>query len=148
MHKTPASSQSQHFTDGPNKAVVIYDGVCYLCNQSVQFIIKRDKYDSFLFSPLQSEYAQTLMQHYDVEHLVQDTFILVKDQKLYLQSDAALEISRSFSGAWRLLRVFKWVPKAIRDVGYRLIARNRYRLFGKADSCLLPSEAIKSKFIL
>lgn len=135
-------------SDNNNKAIMIYDGVCYLCNSSVNFIIKRDTRNRFLFTPLQSDYAQALMIKYGLEHLVDDTFILIKDERCFFQSDAALEISKEFSGLWRLLRVFKVVPKPFRDFFYGLIARNRYRLFGKADSCKIPSAEVKAKFKL
>jgi predicted DCC family thiol-disulfide oxidoreductase YuxK len=131
-----------------NKPIVIYDGVCYLCQSSVNFIIARDTTNQFLFSPLQCDFAQSLMAKHDVSDLVQDTFILIKDDKCYMRSDAALEISRSFSGGYRWLRIFKIVPSALRDACYRLIARHRYKIFGKAEECLMPNDDIKSKFIL
>lgn len=134
--------------DQQNQSIIIFDGVCYLCDASINFILHRDSHQVFLFSPLQSDYAQALMERHQVAHLVNDTFILIKDDKCYFQSDAALEISREFSGGWRLLRIFKIIPRPIRNVFYRLIAKHRYWLFGKADACIMPSGDVKSQFRL
>lgn len=130
------------------KAVMVYDGVCYLCNTAVNFIIRRDTQNKFLFTPMQSKYAKVLMAQYGVEHLADDTFILIKDGRCFFQSDAALEISKDFSGMWRAFRGFKVLPKPIRDFFYRLIAKNRYQLFGKADACMMPCADVKAKFKL
>jgi predicted DCC family thiol-disulfide oxidoreductase YuxK len=135
-------------TEQASQNIIIFDGVCYLCDASIRFIVRRDTHQVFEFSPLQSDFAQSLMLSHDVSHLVNDTFILVKNGKCYFQSDAALEISREFVGPWRLFRVFKIVPRPIRDFVYRVVAKHRYQLFGKAEACILPPSNIKSRFRL
>lgn len=131
-----------------NKPVVIYDGVCYLCQSSIHFIIAHASHQQFMFTPLQSDFAQSLMAKYGINHLAQDTFILIKDEKYYTQSDAALEVSKSFAGWARVLRGFQYLPKTFRDKCYQIIARNRYKIFGKAEQCLMPSKEINARFIL
>jgi predicted DCC family thiol-disulfide oxidoreductase YuxK len=131
-----------------NKPVIIYDGICYLCQSSINFIIAHDSEQQFMFTPLQSDFAQSLMAKYGLTHLVQDTFILIKDEQYYTQSDAALEVSKSFKDWAKVLRGFQYLPKAFRDKCYQLIAGNRYKMFGKAEQCLMPSKELSARFIL
>ena len=127
--------------------VIIFDGVCNFCNGSVNFIIKRDKEAYFYFTPMQSDIAQSLMKEYGLDTLDADTFILIKDKKSYIRTEAALEVCRSLEGYWYLFGVFKVLPLGFRDFFYKLFARNRYRLFGKQEACMLPSKEISGRFL-
>ena len=130
-----------------NRYIVIFDGICNFCNGSVNFIIKRDPKGVFSFAPMQSEIAQELMQKHKIEKEELDTFLLFKNGSVYDRSDAALEITRNLTGFWHLFQIFKILPKAIRDGLYNLFARNRYALFGKRDSCMIPAPEIRKRFI-
>jgi predicted DCC family thiol-disulfide oxidoreductase YuxK len=132
----------------PDKAIIFFDGVCNLCNGFVNFIIPRDQKNRFQFSSLQSAKAQSILHdhHY---YFIDDisTVILLEDGKLFTQSTAVLKIARKMSGLWPLFYAFIIIPKPIRDFFYKRIANNRYRLFGKRDSCRMPSPELKSKFL-
>jgi len=127
--------------------VIIFDGVCKFCNNSVNFIIKRDHHNVFLFAPMQSEAAQDLIAKYNVKDVGFDTFLLIKNNKCFYRTDAVLEITKDLSGYWYLFRVFKLLPRSFRDYFYRLLARNRYDIFGKTDKCMVPTPDIKNKFL-
>lgn len=129
------------------KNVIIFDGVCKLCNNSVNFIIKRDHNNVFLFTAMQSEAAQDLIAKYNVKSVGFDTFLLIKNNECFYRTDAALEITKDLSGCWSLFRVFKLLPRSFRDYFYRLLARNRYRIFGKTDRCMVPTPDVISKFL-
>jgi predicted DCC family thiol-disulfide oxidoreductase YuxK len=127
--------------------IIIFDGLCNFCNNSVNFIIKRDRENVFLFTPMQSKSAQDLIAKYQVENVGFDTFLLIKNDKCYYRTDAALEITRNLSSFWFLFRAFKVLPRSFRDYFYRLFARNRYSIFGKMDFCMIPTPEVKSKFL-
>ena len=127
--------------------IIIFDGVCNFCNSSVNFIIKRDHKNVFVFTPMQSKPAQDLIAKYQVENVGFDTFLLIKNNECYYRTDAALEITKDLSGLWFLFRVFKLCPRPIRDYFYRLLARNRYSIFGKTDACMIPTAEVESKFL-
>lgn len=127
--------------------IVLYDGVCHFCNGSVQFIIKRDPEEKFVFAPIQSELAKQLMQEHCAQYPELDSLVLIKHGRCYLWSDAALEITRDLTGFWYLFWLFKVVPRVIRDYGYRCFARHRYRLFGRRESCLVPDARLKRRFL-
>ena len=127
--------------------IVIFDGICNFCNGAVNFIIKRDPNARFAFTPMQSPLAKELMAQYKIDNVGIDTFVLIKDGQCLVFSSAALEISKGLSGFWYLFNIFKIIPSPIRDAVYKLFARNRYRLFGKANTCMVPSREVKSRFI-
>lgn len=129
-----------------NKAVILFDGVCNLCNGFVNFIIKRDRKNYFLFASLQSEAADALLKEYEVKETLK-TIILIENKKIYKRSTAALRICRHLSGGWPLLYGFIIVPPFIRNAVYNLVAKYRYRWFGKKDQCMVPTPALKSKFL-
>jgi predicted DCC family thiol-disulfide oxidoreductase YuxK len=131
----------------PDKSIIFFDGVCNLCNGFVNFIIPRDQKNRFQFSSLQSAKAQIILKdyHYFIDDI--STVILLEDGQLFTQSTAVLKIVRKMSGLWPLLYAFIIIPKPIRDFLYKRIANNRYRLFGKRDSCRMPSPELKSKFL-
>ena len=130
-----------------NKHVIIFDGVCNFCNSSVNFIINHDHKNVFIFAPLQSPTAEKLIAEYDVKDVGFDTFLLIKNGECYFRTNAALEITKDFNGFWRFLNIFRVIPRPIRDYFYRLFARNRYAIFGRTDSCMIPTSELKSKFL-
>ncbi len=126
--------------------ILLFDGECNLCNGIVQFVIKRDPNAKYQFAALQSETGQKLLKEYNFPNQF-DSFIMIEDGKAYQKSSAALRVVRHLNGGWRLFTVFKIIPTPIRDVIYNFIARNRYKWFGKRDSCMIPTPDIKSRFL-
>ncbi|MGB1121812.1 MAG: thiol-disulfide oxidoreductase DCC family protein [Saprospiraceae bacterium] len=124
--------------------IILFDGVCNLCNGAVQFIIERDKKRQFRFASLQSDFGQQYQQQVGA---AVDSILLVKNDKIYQKSSAALRIARHLDGLWPLLFLFIIVPPFIRNSIYDWIARNRYRWFGKQDSCWLPTPDLKALFL-
>lgn len=134
-------------TPDPDQAVVLFDGVCNLCNASVNFIIDRDPPGYFRFASLQSAAAQKLLQRYGQPANNLKSMVLIEGQNYYTQSTAALRIARRLSGGWSLLYLFIVIPPFIRDRIYNWIACNRYRWFGRRDSCRLPSPELQERFL-
>jgi len=130
-----------------SRHIIIFDGVCNFCNGAINFIIKRDPGCKFAFTPMQSELALQMMEEHGVSNVGFDTFLLVKDGRSYVFTDAALEIAKDLSGFWRLLTVLRIIPRFVRDWFYRLFARNRYAVFGRTDICMVPTEELKSRFV-
>lgn len=130
-----------------NKNIIIFDGICNFCNKSVNFIIKRDTKVHFLFTPIQSDVAKEIMHKYDLNSKDIDSIILIKDDRYFTKSDAILEILKDLSGYWFLFRIFKIVPKIMRDYLYNFISKNRYKFFGKKNSCMLPTKDLKKRFL-
>lgn len=130
------------------ESVVLFDGECNLCDGSVQFILKRDRRKQFRFAPLQSAAAVRLAPEDAVTgDDAPKSIILVENGKIYRESSAALRIARQLDGLWSLLAVFLIVPPFIRNIVYRWIARNRYRWFGKKESCLFPTGELRERFL-
>jgi predicted DCC family thiol-disulfide oxidoreductase YuxK len=132
--------------------VVLYDGVCGLCNRLVQFILKRDTTDRFRFASLQSDFAQQLMTRHGVDPHDLDTVYVVKDhglsnERLLARSDAILFMLSQLGSIWKLSSVGRVLPRALRDAVYKIVARNRYRVFGKHESCMLPEPKHRAKFL-
>lgn len=132
-------------TQLPDK-IVLFDGVCNFCESSVQFILRHDKTGSLRFASLQSEIGQQLLTAYGISHELQSV-VFVESGKAYTKSAAAFRIARYFGGWWKLLLVFSILPAFITDFGYDIIAKNRYRWFGKKDACMIPSADIRSRFL-
>ncbi|MCJ8297391.1 MAG: thiol-disulfide oxidoreductase DCC family protein [Pseudomonadales bacterium] len=130
-----------------NQQIIIFDGICNFCNGSVNFIIKRDHQNVFVFTPMQSKAAEELLERHQFEDFGFDTFVLIKDDVCYYRTDAALEIIKDLSGYWYLLKIFKLLPRSFRDFFYKLLARHRYQLFGKKPQCMIPTPEVKSKFL-
>jgi len=130
-----------------NSPVVLFDGVCNLCSSSVIFIIKRDRASKIKFASLQSEFGQEQMRRFNLPASLLNSVLLIKEGKLYQQSNAALEITRMLDGVWPLLFIFKIVPRFLRDIIYDWIAKNRYRWFGKKEECMIPTPEMKARFI-
>jgi predicted DCC family thiol-disulfide oxidoreductase YuxK len=127
--------------------LVLFDGVCNLCNGSVQFILRHDPAARFRFASLQSPVGQELQARFGMDPGRLDSVILVEGDRWYKESDAALRIARGMSGAWKALAAFRVIPRPIRDAAYRLIARNRYRWFGKQETCWLPTPELRGRFL-
>jgi predicted DCC family thiol-disulfide oxidoreductase YuxK len=136
----------------PFTTLVLYDGVCGLCNGLNQFLLKRDAHDRFRFASLQSDFAASLLKRYEVNNLDLDTVYVVANygqpsQRLLARSDAILHVIRQLGGVWGVLSAGTVLPKAFRDGLYKMVARNRYRIFGKYDVCMMPEERHRKKFL-
>jgi predicted DCC family thiol-disulfide oxidoreductase YuxK len=129
-----------------SKQVILFDGVCNLCNQSVQFIIQKDPSGKFTFAALQSSFGKQLLENYQLPPRTYSV-ILIKNSKVYQRSSAALEIAKQLTGLWPLLYGLIIVPPFIRNAVYDWIARNRYRWFGRKDECMIPTPELKSRFL-
>lgn len=130
-----------------DKNIIIFDGICNFCNDSVNFIIRHDPKKKFMFVPMQSKEAIRLIEKYQVQYVGSDTILLIKNEQPYIRTDAALEITKDLSGYWYLFNLMKILPRSFRDFFYNLFARNRYYLFGKRDACMIPSNDVRSRFI-
>ncbi|WP_313891993.1 DCC1-like thiol-disulfide oxidoreductase family protein [Psychrobacillus sp.] len=127
-------------------AIVFFDGECNFCDASVQFIIARDPNGYFQFVALQSEIGLELKMKYRISEEL-DSFLVMENDIVYDSSDAALLVCKHLNGMWKGFYLFKFLPKSLRDSVYKLIARNRYRWFGKKDSCTIPSPDIRNRFL-
>lgn len=129
-----------------NHPVILFDGVCNLCNSAVQFIIKNDPEHRFRFASLQSSFGQQLLQQYGLNTTSFSSFILLDKGKIYTKSTAALRVAQRLQSVWKVLYAFMIVPSFLRDGVYTLIANNRYKWFGKKEACWLPSPKLKQLF--
>jgi predicted DCC family thiol-disulfide oxidoreductase YuxK len=131
-----------------DKKIVLFDGVCNLCDTAVQFIIKHDKKDVFRFVSLQSTTAKEILKYIDVDPTKTDSIILYEPGKAYYyKAEAALNIASELEGAISLLTVFKLLPNSFTNIIYDYIAKNRYRWFGKKENCMIPTPELRSKFL-
>ncbi|HMU46750.1 MAG TPA: thiol-disulfide oxidoreductase DCC family protein [Chitinophagaceae bacterium] len=129
------------------KPLVLFDGVCNFCNYWVNFAIKRDKKGKLMFSPLQGKTAKEKLTHFNFNQKTLSSVILVDKGKIFTQSSAAIRICRYLDGGWKLLYGLIVIPKFIRDFFYNIIARNRYKWFGKKEECMVPSPELKERFL-
>ncbi len=129
------------------KPVLLFDGVCNLCNGVVQFVIKRDPDAKFSFTSLQSNMGQRLLQKFQLPTSDFESFVLVEGDRYYRKSTAALRLFNKLGGGWRLLYAFMIVPVPIRDFFYNLVANNRYKIFGRTDECWIPTPELKARFL-
>jgi predicted DCC family thiol-disulfide oxidoreductase YuxK len=130
------------------KDLILFDGVCNLCNGAVQFIIKRDRKKKFQFASLQSAIGKEKLREYGLSEEMLDSIVLVRGNGTYkVKSSAALTITKELTGLWPLMYAFIFIPKPIRDYAYNIVATNRYRLFGRRDQCMMPSSDIKDRFL-
>lgn len=127
--------------------IILFDGVCNLCNSSVNFIIDHDKGNIFKFASLQSDAGQMLLNKFKLDTKDFDTIVLIENDNCYMRSGAVLRIVKSFPGIWKLLYLFIIVPSPLRDFLYDILADNRYKWFGKKDSCRVPTPELKEKFL-
>jgi predicted DCC family thiol-disulfide oxidoreductase YuxK len=127
--------------------IILFDGICNLCNRSVQFVLNHDKQKIFHFASLQSNAGQRLLKEYNLSETVFNSFVLIQNGKTYLKSTAALMVAKQLGGAIKLLYAFIIVPAFIRNAIYNVIAKNRYKWFGKQESCMMPTAALQSRFL-
>ncbi|MCG2419088.1 thiol-disulfide oxidoreductase DCC family protein [Aequorivita sp. F47161] len=127
--------------------IILFDGVCNLCNGAVNFVIERDKKNIFKFAALQSDIGRELTSKLNIDTSKIDSIILIDGEKHYIKSSAALHITKHLTGGYPLLYGFMIFPKFIRNAVYEYIARNRYKWFGKRESCMIATEKLKSKFL-
>ena len=133
--------------DTSGKIVILFDGVCNLCNGAVQFIIKKDKTSKFLFASLQSDFGQSHLQKFGLDPSKLHSIIALDNGKFYERSDAALKIASGLAQPWPMLGVFRIIPRFFRDWIYDLISKNRYKMFGKRESCMIPTPELKGRFV-
>jgi predicted DCC family thiol-disulfide oxidoreductase YuxK len=141
-----ADSQAKPFAFLPHP-VVLYDGVCGLCTSSVRFVLENDRRRVFRFATIQSDFGQRVYRHFGLDPESPETFVVLSDQRVFIRSDAALEIVRRLGRSWRLLLIVRLIPRPIRDFVYRVVARHRYQWFGRYESCPVPDESIRKLFL-
>lgn len=133
-------------SDNNDKQVILFDGVCNLCNGVVQCVIKRDKKDIFRFASLQSEYGQQFLEENKLDRRDFHSFFLFANGKIYSKSTAALKVAGQLSAGWWLLSALLIIPPFIRDGVYNLVSKNRYRWFGRKEACWIPTKELQIKF--
>lgn len=135
-------------SDLPNDtSIILFDGVCNFCNSSVNKIIRHDKKNRFKFAPLQSEIGKKLLEKHSIDSSKIDSIILIENDSAFIKSTAILKISKHLSGLYPLAYGFIIIPAFIRNIVYDFIARNRYKWWGKKESCMIPTQEVKEKFI-
>lgn len=131
-----------------NISIVLFDGICNFCNSSVNRIIRHDKKNKFRFAALQSETGKKLAEQYGIDAKKTDSIILIENKKAYTKSAAILRIAKSLDKLYPLLYGMSIIPAFIRNAVYDLIAKKRYKWFGKKETCMIPTEEVKEKFIM
>ena len=130
------------------KNIILFDGICNLCNSSINFIIKHDHKDRFRFASLQSDIGKKLLAERGIDQHTIDSIILIAPQKAYyIKSTAVLQIAKQLSGIYPILSIFLILPEFIRNTIYDMIAKNRYKWFGRKDQCMIPTPKLRSLFI-
>jgi predicted DCC family thiol-disulfide oxidoreductase YuxK len=127
--------------------IILFDGVCNLCAWAVRFIIKRDPHGVFRFVSLQSDMGRQLLAAHGIDPSRTDSFVLIEDGVAYTESTAALRVARRLHSAWPLCYAGIVLPRVLRDPLYRFIARNRYRWFGKQETCMIPTPELRARFL-
>lgn len=136
------------FSNLPNdKKIILFDGVCNFCNFWVNYVIEKDKNDLFRFASLQSELGKSVLRQLNLSENILDTFVLLDEKKYFLRSTAALKVVKDIKSWLKVLYPLIILPGFLRDWVYNLVAKNRYKIFGKSEFCRIPSEEEKSKFI-
>ena len=131
-----------------NKKIILFDGVCNLCESVVQFVIKHDKKDIFRFVSLQSELGVAIIKYMGFDKLKIDSVMLYEpDRTLYYKAEAVFKIAKYLGGQFKFLTIFALIPNGISNLFYDYIARNRYKWFGKKEICMIPTAALQSKFL-
>ena len=126
--------------------IIFFDGVCGLCNGFIDFIMKVDKKDLFSFSPLQSDFAAKMLPPEKVQNL--DSVVVIIDGQIHTKSKAVLEVLNTLGGRWKLISILGVLPKGLLNIGYDLVASNRYKIFGKKETCRIPTPEERERFIL
>ncbi len=130
-----------------NSKIILFDGVCNLCNSFVQRVIRNDKKNIFKFSSLQSDFGQNFLNNNQLDSKEFKSIILIDGNKYYTKSTAAIKIGKELTGIYRISAIFIIFPKFIRDFVYDIVSKNRYKWFGKQNECWLPDEGLKNKFL-
>ncbi len=131
-----------------DKKIVLFDGICNLCDASVQYVIKKDKKDCFRFVSIQSEIGQNILNHLGIDTSKIDSIVLYEPGRAYYtKASAVIQIAKTLGGISGLIQVFELFPKTLNNSIYDYIARNRYKWYGKKDSCMLPSKELMDKFL-
>ena len=131
-----------------DKKIILFDGVCNLCNSAVQYVIKHDKNDIFRFVALQSVLGEKIARHIGVDTSKTDSMVLYEPKvAYYTKAQAALTIANELGGWVSLLSVFSIFPNALQNLGYDFVAKNRYKWYGKKESCMMPTPELKAKFL-
>ena len=130
-----------------DQPIILFDGVCNLCNRAVQFIIKHDKKNIFRFASLQSETGQKLLSEYNLPLNEFNSFILIENGKAYSRSTGALHVVKKLNGMLPWLYTFIIIPKTLRNSIYNWVGRNRYKWFGKKEECMIPTPELKARFL-
>jgi len=128
--------------------ILIFDGVCHLCSRVVKFILAHEAQPTLRFAPVQSTTGARMMREFGLSPEDAETFVLVVEGQAYVRSEAAIRVARHLKYPWRLLAVIRVLPPSLRNWGYDRVARNRYRWFGKSDSCMVPTANVRARFIL
>lgn len=131
----------------PVGPILLFDGACNFCNGVVKFILRYDRAGRFRFASLQSVAGRALLDQHGLRGLPLSTSVLIQDRRAYLNSDGVLRTARLLGGVFTLLVPFLFLPRPLRDSAYQLFARNRYRLFGQADQCLVPTPELRERFL-
>ncbi len=134
-------------TDNKTKFFILFDGVCNLCNGSVRFIIHRDAQQRFRFASLQSDAGLRLLHQYGLTNKNIDSIVLITNSAAHIKSDAVLHIADRLPFPWPLLKMFRFFPLSFRDAVYDFIAQNRYRWFGKKETCMMPAPDTRNRFL-
>ncbi len=129
------------------QSIILFDGVCNLCNSAVQFIIKRDKKNYFSFASLQSLQGQRILSRHNLSSNDLNSFILIENGRPYTRSTGALRVAKKLNRLWPLLYGFIFIPNFIRDGVYKLIAKNRYKWFGKKNECMIPTLQLRARLL-
>lgn len=131
-----------------NESLVLFDGVCNFCNYWVQFALKRNKKKSLKFGSLQGDTAKQILPGFNIDPTVLSSVYLIEKNKIYKESTAALRICKHLDGAWKLLYVLIIIPAFLRDPFYKLIAKYRYKWFGKKEACMIPTLEQRARFVV
>jgi predicted DCC family thiol-disulfide oxidoreductase YuxK len=130
-----------------DKKIIVFDGVCILCNSFVQFILKKDRTKQFYFTTAQSDFVKEKVEMLQFKVNPMDSVIYLKNGKVLTESSAVLGILSDLGGIWKLLSIFRIIPPVLRNVAYRFCAKRRYRVFGMLETCMLPSSEWKNRFL-
>ncbi|MBB4130927.1 thiol-disulfide oxidoreductase DCC family protein [Xanthomonas sp. 3075] len=143
MNRSEPPSAAPHVAP----ATIVFDGVCLLCNGWVKFLLKHDRRGRYRFAAMQGEAGRALLQHHGLDPDDPLSFLLVDASGAWTDSDAIVRVLAGLGGLWRLAGVLRVVPRRVRDIGYRRIARNRYRWFGRSEHCMLPTPEQRARFL-
>lgn len=141
------TNETKHKELDTKHSILLFDGVCNLCNGFIQFVIKRDPNKHFRFASLQSTIGQEMLSHHNIPTDSLDTVVLIQSGKAYTHSDVALRVALKLGWLWPMTYILVLIPSFIRDRFYTWIAKNRYRWFGKKDQCMIPTPALRERFL-